>query len=245
MNINKHSIPPSVFAFVIGVLLVSNVIAYSYENRLVSNNNISDSMKPFTGTVSTYVDGKLVGTHTDALYQLAYLFIDCKTYNASDACALVDNYYEQPDAQSYACIYQNYISGGFEYTHFHSATYCSFAVGLSTDNVIPSGSGPTGGNTAPGCTNPVITNGLTPVNAVATHLQSNQIILTATFSATGTVNGIQKVCLGAWNDPAGKLVALSGATPYQIDNAMAIDSLGTTVNLVNGQSLTIVWQFNF
>lgn len=190
------------------------------------------------GTVSVFIDGKLVSTQ-DLIMGLMYDTVICKVFNDSTACNTPGSYYA--NFASTSCP-QRLSSGALSYaSNFYTNNLCAMVgVGLSTDTSTPT-------NTAANfpCPSPISTNGLAPVKATTSHTPySNTIVLTATWTASGTQNGIDKACLFPYNPSpttaTGNVV--TGGSPGYYG---AVQTLFTSTNLATGQSFQVQWTFSF
>jgi hypothetical protein len=183
--------------------------------------------------VKVFIDGKLVSQTHNTVTTVSYNWIMCKLFNDSTACT---------NAPSSGITFASYCFNQNGAGRAAFATFCNAklgAIALSTDTSNPFSTGTT-------CPSQLTSGGLSPVVATTAYqATSNTITLTGSFTATASTNGVDKACLYAVYT-----VGTSGAATYTIDpattkNAYAVSLFSGLQNVVNGQTLTVQWQFQF
>lgn len=99
--------------------------------------------------------------------------------------------------------------------------------------------------TTAACSGLLVGNGLSAKTATTSHtVQSNSILLTASFTYTGGSQAIQSVCLLPTGTPAAGGAAYCPCNPLITSQAFAWETFSSQT-LTNGQSITVQWTFSF
>lgn len=235
--INRQRLLPF---FIIALISLTVISAYEYDYYNTKLSQVQNGIH-ITGTIKIYQGNKLIRNIPDAIQNSGGEdTILCQIFNNTNECANATAYYGSSTNQiGTACQYWKGTSSPTLTNGFYSNAVCSpTAVALSTDSSTVT--------TNTGC--PVLTaSSLAPVQA--TQVQQpvgtgqNSIILTASFSPTGT-QAINKLCLIMWNTHSGTYSAANsitlgnGATAV---NAFAIDAVSPTYTTTNGIPFTVQW----
>ena len=230
-----------------------SILALSAVAQIVAEQNpISAQFTP-TVAITVKVDGHIVyyAPH-DLIMPAAFDYVICSAFNDTETNGACYNGAGNTNngllnfvggtsntAPNYLCAaYKRGGSGAIVNNVMLKNDFCSLtAVWLSTDTTAASTS-------SPFCYSALSANGFAPVQAVSSGHggSSNVLTLTATWTASGTQTGIDKVCLSLWNFVAGKAVDTSSGTgsPY----VLTIDTFTSqTVNV--GQTFQVIYSISF
>lgn len=220
----------------IGVLVGGNL----YQMQALANQSNQENLR-MMGQLKVWVNGQLVWDKPDLIEPQFYDFIFCKTFNytaGSTACNgdlgfLYGTGGNGPSAngcRSYSTSGTINVPNGFD-----ASSRCSaLAAILTTDTTAPSA---TNNNCANGPSATILNaTGLAPVKMTTVHvIGTNTITLTGTWTATGSVTGIDKACIGVWNDKTNAFV-------HTVPQVLSLTSdLFTAQNVASGQSFQVQW----
>jgi hypothetical protein len=203
-----------IIALIAGVMLGSSQVNKNYNENVALHGTVFVTVRDANGTVVSQ-------TRNDTIYSASYDYIIC--YIWQTGCAYVNGL--------------NFPSTTFITT----ATITSFQPYNSVLNAMMLSSGT---QSTDACTNVINSNSLSPTiaSSIVHNQGSNQVLLTASWTATGSQN-VQSVCLGAGTTnayiPQYPNSPLSGSTfSFASENF-------STQSLTVGQSITIQWTFSF
>lgn len=155
------------------------------------------------GEIEVKIDGKTIFRNHNVIFLAHYDYISCKLYNQS-------------------CTVAGLTPG------YNVATNLMDSAGLSTDSTTP-----VAGSAS--CSGLITTSGLERKKADSISHSANSIsnVLTWTWTATATVNNVQKVCLyDRWTNND------TYVGPFAA-------SLFTAANVQLGQSISVQWTFTY
>lgn len=235
--IHSHKYSIALISVLISLLVISNV---AWVASVSQNNN--EQFK-ISGVISIYKDGVLVLRQPDLIQFQMYDYIICKTWNDSGTCSSLNSVWYHTTAGTVNGCTSYSTSGTADHpSQFTAATRCSALTAmLSNDNTAPTTS-------ATGCANgggsSVFTaSGMGPVKAVINHvLGTNSLTFTATWTASGSVSGITKACIGMWNDFANTFTSNTlgiSAEPILIADTFAAQSVSSS------QNFQVIWTISF
>lgn len=235
------------------VILVILLIAITgAELSIVSHNSNVTNLQP-QGYLQIYKNGVLIGQGKDAISEDMFIMMSIKLFNLTSGYAfnnLQSNWYGS-NAAANGC--HTYNKNGLidQPNTFSATTRCeASALELTTDTVSVS----TNQQTCGGGAAILNSNGFSPVKGTLSWTGAsgggstvpNTLTVTGTWTASGTQNAINKVCLALWNDVANTFVTPFNCvfTNSATCEVLAVDAFPSgAVSFTSGQVLTIVWTF--
>jgi len=233
----EHRFAIVIVAGLMGLLIGSNVY------QMMANANTAQENFGFKGVVAVYIDGKEVTHNNDVIEYNMYDFLMCKTWNDSTACdtpatgGLCNLYTGLCALPTHGCETWSTSGVANHPDRFTSSTRCTATAALlSTDTSIPNQS-------FSACPSYLTTNGFAPVQVTSSHVAgSNSLTLTATWTASGNQAGIDKACIGLWNDQSNNVVISPTSSSNPL--AMFVDNFAAQ-SVTTGQSFQIQWTVSF
>lgn len=227
----NHLRNPHFLAAIFIIASLSTFSVWEYNNIATFNHNYLHLGKE---TITIKIDGKQVYYAENTISVIMYDYVICKIFNDTTACQAANGYYGA-GASGVVNGCHTYTGNGNSQTGvFYSKNMCS-ALGMvfSSDTSTPV-------STNPVCSVIFNSNGVLPKEATTSHAaNTNTIILSQSWTATGTVNGIAKICLFPWDDKNNLFVTNNAGW------ALAIDLLSPSQSLTNGQAISAQWTFSF
>lgn len=222
----------------LGFLVIGSFISNYYMTYSSNNEDFQMHMG-----IQVKIDGKTVYDNpNDLIMGWFYAYNFCKMFNDSGACGLMSGFWYgnsvSPFVTAYGCTTYNTAGTANHPNFFTASTRCSAtAAFLSQDTQTPS-------ITFPSIYSYINSSGLAPVQATTVSSGGNVLTMTATFTATSPVSGINRAEIGIWNDKVGKFVhqrqACGGCSQPFFYNILTDDQFSTqSVN--TGQAFQVIW----
>lgn len=221
--------------FLTSIILIAGLItglavATEYENAQFNHDYLHFGHE----TLTVKIDDKIVSYTENTISILFYDYVICKLFNDSTGCLSVNGYYGAgASGVINGCQYYTGNSNNLGNQFIGSKELCSSIAIVLSPGASTSAS-------TPSCSTIFNSNGITPQKATTSHaVNTNTVILSASWTASGTTNGIAYICLFPWNDKSSVFVTNNAGW------ALAVDAVSPVQSVTLGQAISAQWTFSF